>query len=163
MLKLFSLLALGLALAGCATSTSMSGLSSLGRETHVTPMRGQDAERLRLDDAECVTWTRATKGEAEPFSGAEVRYAACVVARGYQAELCCLPQSHRLSSPIERPLATVVADWQRCRADKLSNDPMSPATISAVEKASRARECLAQYGYVVDAQPDAIGDSIRKK
>jgi hypothetical protein len=48
-------------------------LSSLGREVDVTPLRGQSAEQLRRDDAECTAWTRATKGANEPFDYAELR------------------------------------------------------------------------------------------
>ena len=39
--------------------------------------------RVRLDDGECERWTRATKGKDEPLPSADLRYAACAVARGY--------------------------------------------------------------------------------
>ena len=62
-----------LTLAGC-TSSSSPRLSSLGREVDVTPRRGQSAEQLHRDDAECAAWTRATKGPNEPFEYAAVSY-----------------------------------------------------------------------------------------
>lgn len=103
-----------LTLAGCASSSSPR-LSSLGREVDVTPRRGQSAEQLHRDDAECAAWTRATKGPNEPFEYAELRYASCASARGYRTTIGGVP----LSSPPERPLETVVADWRACRVDKL--------------------------------------------
>ena len=102
-----------LAATGCASSSSR--LSSLGREVDVTPLRGQSAEQLRRDDAECTAWSRATKGPNEPFEYAELRYASCATARGYRTTIGGVP----LGSPQERPHQTVVADWRACRADKL--------------------------------------------
>jgi len=99
-----------LTLAGC-TSSSSPRLSSLGREVDVTPRRGQSAEQLHRDDAECAAWTRATKGPNEPFEYAELRYASCASARGYRTTIGGVP----LSSPPERPLETVVADWRASR------------------------------------------------
>lgn len=100
--------------AGCTTGSSPR-LSSLGREVDVTPLRGQSAEQLQRDDAECTAWTRATKGRNEPFEYAELRYASCAAARGYGATIGGV----RLSSPPERTHETVIADWRGCRADKL--------------------------------------------
>jgi hypothetical protein len=112
----FMMGALVLTMAGCATGGCAStGLSSLGGETRVTPLRDQSAEQLRQDDTECTTWTRTTKGPNEPFDYAELRYAACAVARGYQATIGSVP----LASPNERPLEVVIRDRQGCRADKL--------------------------------------------
>jgi hypothetical protein len=100
--------------AGC-TSGSSPRLTSLGREVDVTPLRGQSAEQLQRDDAECAAWTRSTKGPNEPFEYADLRYASCVAARGYQATIGGV----RLASPPGRTLEAVIADWRGCRADKL--------------------------------------------
>jgi hypothetical protein len=100
-------------LAGCASGTP--GLSSLGREAHVTPLREQDVTRVRLDDGECERWTRATKGKNEPLPSADLRYAACAVARGYQVTMGYAT----ISSQTARMLDTVLTEWRECRADKV--------------------------------------------
>ena len=79
-------------LAGCATGTR-DGLSSLSYEVQALPLRGQTPEQIKQDDIACEAWTRATKGKDEPLPSAELRYAACAIARGYQADVCCIPES----------------------------------------------------------------------
>ena len=125
-----------LAAAGCASSR----LSSLGREVAVTPLRGQTAEQLQRDDAECTAWTRATKGPNEPFEYAELRYASCATARGYRATIGGVA----LGSTQERPHETVIADWRACRADKLIQEV-------GFDKGRReaAMSCLKGRGYLM--------------
>jgi hypothetical protein len=128
-----------LTLAGC-TSSSSPRLGSLGREVDVTPRRGQSAEQLHRDDAECAAWTRATKGPNEPFEYAELRYASCASARGYRTTIGGVP----LSSPPERPLETVVADWRVCRVDKLI-----PEVGFDKGRREAAMTCLKGRGYLM--------------
>lgn len=125
--------------AGCTTGVS-SRLSSLGREVDVAPLRGQSAEQLQRDDAECTTWTRATKGRNEPFEYAELRYASCVATKGYAATIGGV----RLSSPQERTHEVVIADWRACRADKLIQEV-------GFDKGRReqALACLKGRGYLM--------------
>jgi hypothetical protein len=124
---------------GCTTGSS-SRLSSLGREVDVTPLRGQSAAQLQRDDAECTTWTRTTKGPNEPFEYAELRYASCVAVRGYGATIGGV----RLSSPQERTLEVVIADWRGCRVDKLIQEV-------GFDKGRReqALACLKGRGYLM--------------
>lgn len=128
-----------LTVAGCASSSSPR-LTSLGREVGVTPLRGQSAEQLHRDDAECTAWTRATKGPNEPFEYAELRYASCASARGYRTTIGGIP----LSSPPERPLETVVADWRACRVDKLI-----PEVGFDKGRREAAMTCLRGRGYLM--------------
>jgi len=138
-----------LALAGCATGGA-SGLSSLSREVKLTPTNGQSVDQARADDAECVTWTRATKGKDEPLPNAELRYAACVVARGYQAQVCCVPAAYIVSSPTARTLDQVIADWRACRMDKTDVNPWTAVPFSDAARGRNALECLKGRGYSVE-------------
>jgi hypothetical protein len=124
---------------GCTTGSS-ARLSSLGREVDVTPLRGQSTEQLQKDDAECTAWTRATKGPNEAFEYAELRYAACAAARGYGSTIVGV----RLSSPQERTLETVIADWRGCRADKLV-----PEVGFDKGRREQAMACLRGRGYLM--------------
>ena len=96
-------------LAGCASDGS-AGLSSLGREVDVQPLRGQSADLLKQDDTACESWTRITKGPSEPLPSAELRYSACAMSRGYSVK----PWDHRISPPAT-PLRTSRAWWRTCR------------------------------------------------
>jgi hypothetical protein len=124
--------------AGCASSSSPR-LSSLGREVDLTPLRGQGDDQVHRDDAECVAWTRATKGLDEPFEYAELRYASCATARGYRATIGGVS----LGSPQDRPHETVVADWRTCRADKLIQE-----VGFDMGRREAALNCLKGRGYV---------------
>lgn len=139
-------IALVVLLTGCASGPS---LSSLGREAKVTPLRGQLLEQLRQDDAECERWTRATKGQHEPLPSADLRYAACAVARGYQVTAAYVT----ISSPTARTLDTVVAEWRECRADKMELSADSYLVpfkgYADAYKGQKAVECLTGRGYVV--------------
>jgi hypothetical protein len=154
------------ALAGCATGSS-SGLSSLGREVDVQPLRGQSVELLKQDDAACESWTRSTKGPSEPLPSAELRYGACALSRGYSVK----PWDHRISPPANPApdLAGVVADLQTCGLKRGLYDPAGMVLFGMVEagmteaRRAEARACLKQRGYTVDYQPDARAESIRKK
>ncbi len=95
------------ALAGCAADGS-TGLSSLGREVDVQPLRGQSVELLKQDDTACESWTRTTKGPSEPLPSAELRYSACAMSRGYSVK----PWDHRISPPAN-PARARTADSRR--------------------------------------------------
>jgi hypothetical protein len=159
-------LLLALVLAGCATSTS-SGLSSLGREVDVQPLRGQSVELLKQDDAACESWTRSTKGPNEPLPAAELRYSACAMSRGYSVK----PWDHRISPPGDPApdLASVVASLQAFGIKRGLYDTAGLVLLGGIEAGmteSRREEawtCLKQRGYAVDFQPDARAESIRKK
>ena len=148
-------IALVVLLTGCASGTP--GLSSLGREASVTPLQGQPVEQLRQDAGECERWTRATKGKDEPLPSADLRYAACVVARSYQVTVAYAT----ISSPTARTLHTVLTEWRECRVDKME---MSAETYLVPfkayadgYKAQKAKECLSGRGYVVvDVPPVAV-------
>jgi hypothetical protein len=146
------LVAFGVALTGCAAG-SVSGLSSLGREVNVTPLRGQAPEQIKQDDRECEAWTRATKGKDEPLPSAELRYAACAISRGYQADvphpsdLTQIAKGYHVSSPTERTLETVLSDWRACRMDKTNINPMTRAPFVDTARARAALTCLQERGY----------------
>lgn len=141
------------ALAGCATSPS-SGLSSLGREVDVQPLRGQSVELFKQDDAACESWTRSTKGPNEPLPSAELRYSACAMSHGYSVK----PWDHRISPPGNPApdLASVVADLQACKIKAGLYDAGSLVLLGGIEagitEARRAETwaCLKQRGYAVD-------------
>lgn len=133
--------------AGCASGAP--GLSSLGREANVTPLRGQPVEQLRQDDGECERWTRMTKGKDEPLPSADLRYGACAVARGYQVTLGYVT----IGSPTARTLDTVLTERRECRADKMEMSAESYLVpfkgYADAYKGQRALECLSGRGYVV--------------
>jgi hypothetical protein len=138
-----------LLLTGCATGAG-TGTSSLARETHFTPMRRQSEAQQRIDDRECEAWTRATKGPKEPLPTAELRYGACMIARGYQADLTGSP----VSSQVERPLNTTLDDMRACRVGRYDAwvDWTGGFLGVAITKAylnHQAVSCLAERGYVV--------------
>ena len=141
-------------LAGCASGAS--GVSSLGREIQVAPLRGQTVEQLGRDDAECERWTRATKGKDEPLPSADLRYGACAVARGYQVTVGYAT----ISSPTERTLDTVLAEWRECRADKIEMSAESYLVafkgLADGYRRDRALECLTGRGYVVVDMPSMV-------
>jgi hypothetical protein len=163
-LATFALLGLLALMAGCAASTS-NGLSSLSREVKAVPLRGQSPEQIRQDDAECVTWTRATKGKDEPMPSAELRYAVCAVARGYQADVIAQGGGafggttggtpYHVSSTVTRTLETVLADWRACRMGKTALNPWTAAPYSDAARGRNALACLAGRGYAVTPNPDA--------
>jgi hypothetical protein len=155
------ILGLLMLLAGCASGTP--GLSSLSRDAHLTPLREQDVTRVRLDDGECERWTRATKGKDEPLPSADLRYAACAVARGYQVTMGYAT----ISSPTARPLDTVLTEWRECRADKIEMSAESYLVpfkgYADGYKRDRALECLVTRGYTVVDIPPMVdrADSMR--
>ena len=137
-------------LTGCASGPV---LSSLGREANVTPLQGQPAELVRQDDGECERWTRATKGKDEPLPSADLRYAACAVARGYRVTTSFVS----ISSATARTLQTVLSEWRECRVDKIEMSPESyfipfKGYVDAY-KGQKALECLSARGYVVVEVP----------
>ncbi|HTI53350.1 MAG TPA: hypothetical protein VMC04_03910 [Verrucomicrobiae bacterium] len=140
-----------LLLAGCAGE--IPGLSSLGRQGHLTPLRQQNEARARLDDGECERWTRATKGQSEPLPSADLRYGACAVARGYQVTVAYVT----FSSPTERTLETVLGEWRECRADKIEMSAESYLVpfkgLADGYDRDRALECLTGRGYRVQDMP----------
>ncbi|HJV57698.1 MAG TPA: hypothetical protein VJ971_17080 [Methylomirabilota bacterium] len=140
-------------LTGCASGP---GLSSLGREAKVTPLRGQPVEQIRQDDAECERWTRATKGQDEPLPSADLRYAACAVARGYRVTTAYVT----ISSPTDRTLDTVLTEWRECRADKMELSADSYLVpfkgYADAYKGQKAVECLSGRGYVVVDVPRMV-------
>jgi hypothetical protein len=147
-----------LVVGGCTSGTP--GLSSLGREMQLASTRGQSVEQLREDDGECERWTRATKGPAEPLPSADLRYAACAVARGYQVSTGRVT----ISSPSARPLDTVLAEWRECRADKMEMSPESylvpfKGYVDAY-KGQKALECLSARGYSVVDIPAMVDQPI---
>lgn len=144
-------------LAGCASGTPK--MSSLNQELQVTPLRQQDESRARLDDAECERWTRATKGKDEPLPSADLRYAACAVARGYQVAIGFAT----ISSGTDRTLDTVLTEWRECRADKveLSAESYLVPFKGYIDsyKRSQALECLTSRGYTVAESREMAVDS----
>lgn len=128
---------------GCTTSTGPR-LSSLARDAKLTPMRQQSEAQQQVDDRECEAWTRATKGEDEPLPSADLRYASCTVARGYQAT----SDYATLSSPTERSLDTVLREWRECRAEKIELGAMAAPGYDDICR-ERALKCLQQLGYAV--------------
>lgn len=150
----------GCLLAGCAPVTGIGGqrISSLGRGVKITSERGQDPTQLRVDDRECATWTRATKGQDEPLPAAELRYAACVIARGYQAQIAYA----RFASSDVRTLEAVVLDMQQCRMNHAIGEPknfldrMVPFRESLL--AERAVRCFSERGYTMSETPRWIQD-----
>jgi hypothetical protein len=74
------------------------------------------------------------------FEYAELRYASCAAARGYQATIGGV----RLSSPQERTLETVIADWRACRADKLIQE-----VGFGKGRREQALACLKGRGYLM--------------
>jgi hypothetical protein len=147
-------IALVFLLAGCATGGP--GLSSLGREANVTPLRGQSVEQLRQDDGECERWTRATKGTDEPLPSPDLRYAACAVSRGYRVTAGYAT----IASPTDRTLDTVLAEWRECRADKIEMSAESYLVpfkgYADAYKGQKALECLSGRGYVVVDVPRMV-------
>lgn len=147
-------IALVVLLAGCASG--VSGLSSLGREVKVTPLRGQPVEQLRQDDGECERWTRATKGKDEPLPSADLRYAACAVARGYRVTTANVT----ISSPTARTLDTVLTEWRECRADKMELSVDSYLVpfkgYADAYKGQKAQECLTGQGYTIVDVPAMV-------
>ena len=138
-----------LVLTGCATGAG-TGTSSLARETHPTPIRQQTEAQQRIDDRECEAWTRATKGPKEPLPNAELRYGACVIARGYRADLT----GSQVSSPVERPLNTTLDDMRACRIGRYDTwvDWTGGFLGVAITKSildHKAVSCLAERGYIV--------------
>ena len=138
-----------LLLTACATGAG-TGTSSLARETHFTPIRQQTEAQQRIDDRECEAWTRATKGPKEPLPTAELRYGACVIARGYRADLT----GSSVSSPVERPLNTTLDDMRACRIGRYDAwvDWTGGFLGVAITKAylnHKAVSCLAERGYIV--------------
>jgi hypothetical protein len=148
-------------LAGCASGAP--GVSSLGREVQVEPLRGQAAEQLRQDDAECERWTRATKGTAEPLPSADLRYAACAVARGYQVTMGYAT----ISSPTGRTLDAVLAEWRECRADKIEMSAESYLVafkgLADGYRRDRALECLTARGYAVADMPSMVDQAAQTR
>ena len=109
---------------------------------------------MRLDDGECERWTRATKGKDEPLPSADLRYAACAVARGYQVTMGYAT----ISSQTARTLDTVLTEWRECRAEKVEMSAESYLVpfkgYADGYKRDRALECLTTRGYtVVDIPP----------
>jgi hypothetical protein len=151
-----------LLLTGCATGMG-TGPSSLARETNLTPMRQQTEAQQRIDDRECEVWTRATKGPNEPLPAAELRYGACVIARGYRAELIGSPTS----TPVERPLNTVLEDMRAChigRDDAWANYWWGGFLGVAITKAYRTEKavsCLVDRGYIVEVAWNATRSDAR--
>jgi hypothetical protein len=143
-----------LLLVGCASGDP--GLSSLGRDVHVTALQGQSVEQIRQDDVECERWTRATKGKDEPLPSADLRYAACVVARGYRATA----GNATISSISLRTLDTVVTEWRECRADKIEMSAESYLVpfkgYSDAYRGQKALECLTARGYTVADIPPMV-------
>jgi hypothetical protein len=134
----------GLVLAtGCSTNTGLK-LSSLARDAKLTPIRQQSEAQQQLDDRACEQWTRATKGKDEPLPSSDLRYAACMIARGYQASV----EYSDLSSPSERSLDTVLREWRECRADKIELGVMAAPGYSDASR-DRAVTCLQKLGYTV--------------
>lgn len=138
-----------LLLAGCATGAD-TWTSSLGRETHFAAIRRQTEEQQRIDDRECEAWTRATKGPKEPLPTAELRYGACMIARGYRADLTGSP----VSSPVERPLNTTLDDMRACRIGRYDawvdwTGGFAGVAMTKVILNHLAVSCLAKRGYVV--------------
>jgi hypothetical protein len=147
-----------LTVAGCATG-GIAGLSSLGREVNLTPARGQRIEQIRQDDAECVTWTRATKGKDEPLPDATLRYAACTLARGYTVQpwgttRLLIPGHEPISSPGERTLETVVADMRGCGAGWVEGYGLTDTWGSPAERRVACLTCLEQRGYQVERRKE---------
>lgn len=131
-------------LSGCATSTGPR-LSSLGREVRITPARQQTEAQRLVDDRECETWTRANTGTDAPFPDKGLRYAACVVSRGYLAELFYVP----VADPAGRSLDGVVSDWQACNLDAAHGTAawgIGPALVGR----HRFLSCLTKRGYAVE-------------
>ncbi|HKW90888.1 MAG TPA: hypothetical protein VJX92_03250 [Methylomirabilota bacterium] len=156
-----------LAIAASCTPTPSRGLSSLGVEVDVQPLRGQSVEVLKQDDQACESWARSTKGPNEPLPAAELRYGACALSRGYSFK----PWDHRISPPANPApdLGNVVADLQACRIKAGLYDASSLVLVGGIEAGiTEARRtetwaCLKQRGYAVDFQPDPRAESIRKK
>jgi hypothetical protein len=128
--------------AGCSSADPK--LSSLARDAKLTPLRQQSAAQQQLDDQECEKWTRATKGKDEPLPSSDLRYAACMIARGYQASI----EYSDLSSPSARSLDTVLREWRECRADKIELGVMAAPGYSDGPR-DRAVTCLQKLGYAV--------------
>jgi hypothetical protein len=162
--RLVLIVLLAVLLGGCA-AYSISGraidrsgpVSSLAQAVSLTPLRGQSVEQTRQDDRECERWTRGTKGPNEPLPNAKLRYAACVIARGYQADVAHpsdLAQIakgwHVSAGSSERPIATVLAEWQACRMDKADIPAFARAPFADTAHARAALACLAGRGYRVE-------------
>lgn len=153
-------------MSGCVTASPPGGPSSLALEVHLTPLQGQPEAQVQQDDRDCYAWTRATKGKDEPLPAAELRYAACAIARGYRAEI----GYSDVSSPTTRPLEAVIADLRACDVKRLANAGSGflwggvVGAIAEGVQTNRAVDCLTQRGYAVqDTQPDPRAESIRKK
>jgi hypothetical protein len=150
---IINLMLVGLLLSGCATSTNEKGLSSLGQEVDVTPLRGQSPEQIKQDDRECEAWTRATKGKDEPLPNAELRYAVCAVSRGYRADvthpsdIVQIARGWHVSLSDERTLETVLTDWQACKMENTDINPMPRAPFVDAADARAAVACLQGRGY----------------
>lgn len=110
----------------------------------MTPLRGQGAAQVQLDDRECERWTRATKGKDELLPAAELRYAACMIARGYQPDI----GAAQVSSPAERTLDVALPETRACRVDKVVREFMDVPYADAY-KGQRALECVTKQGYAV--------------
>lgn len=156
-------LVLAVLLAGCAPY-SISGhvidrsgqVSTLGQAVSLMPLRGQPVEQLRQDDRACEQWTRSTKGPNEPLPNAELRYAACVISRGYRADvahpsdLAQIARGWHVSLSTERTLETALADWHACRMDKADIPAFNRAPFVDTTRARAALECLSGRGYRVE-------------
>jgi hypothetical protein len=105
---------------------------------------------------ECERWTRATKGKDEPLPSADLRYAACAVARGYRVTTSYVT----ISSPTARTLDMVLAEWRECRADKMEMSAESYLVpfkgYADGYKSQKAVECLTGRGYVVVDIPPMV-------
>jgi hypothetical protein len=143
-----------LPLTGCATG-GIAGISSLGREVNLTPARGQRVERIRQDDAECVTWTRSTKGKNEPLPDATLRYSACALARGYTVQpwgsTVLLVAGHEpVTAPEARTLEAVLVDMRGCGAAQTIGYELTDTWGSPAERRAACLTCLEQRGYSVE-------------
>lgn len=119
------IVAVALVSAACTTGQRNGPqLSSLAREVYPWPMNGQTAEQILTDDRACEQWTRATKGPNEPFPVADLRYAVCMLARGYEVGMAPAnvgPPRLRVTAG-RLHMATLedhVLILQKARADKL--------------------------------------------
>jgi len=147
-----------LTMSGCATG-GVAGLSSLGREVNLTPARGQRVEQIRQDDAECVAWTRATKGTNEPLPDATLRYAACALARGYTVQpwgstVLLVPGHEPVTAPETRTLEAVLADMRGCGAAQTIGYEITDTWGSPAERRVACLTCLEQRGYHVERRKE---------
>jgi len=92
-------------------------------------------------------------GPDDPLPSADLRYSACAVARGYKVTVAYVTTS----SPTDRTLDVVLAEWREWRADKIE---LSPESYLLLAKGladgyvrDRAMECLTARGYIVVDTP----------